>query len=67
MKEIGHFIGGRHVAGESGQTGPVYNPATGEETGRVAFASAAEVDQAVQAAKAAQPAWADTPFSAACA
>jgi malonate-semialdehyde dehydrogenase (acetylating)/methylmalonate-semialdehyde dehydrogenase len=62
MKEIGHFIGGRHVAGESGQTGPVYNPATGEETGRVAFASAADVDRAVQAAKAAFPDWAATPL-----
>ncbi|MFO1069780.1 MAG: CoA-acylating methylmalonate-semialdehyde dehydrogenase [Geminicoccaceae bacterium] len=60
MNEIGHLIGGKRVAGSSGQFGPVYNPATGEQAGRVAFASAAEIDAVVQIAKAAQPAWADT-------
>ena len=60
MNQIGHLIGGKRVAGTSGQSGPVYNPATGEETARVAFAGPPEIDQAVQAAKAAQPAWADT-------
>jgi malonate-semialdehyde dehydrogenase (acetylating)/methylmalonate-semialdehyde dehydrogenase len=59
MKEVGHFIGGKAVAGTSGRFGPIFDPATGEETGRVAFASAAEVDAAVRAAKAAQPAWAE--------
>ncbi len=62
MKEIGHFIDGRRVPGESGRSGPIYNPATGEETGRVAFASAAEVDRAVQAAKRVQPEWAQLPI-----
>jgi malonate-semialdehyde dehydrogenase (acetylating)/methylmalonate-semialdehyde dehydrogenase len=61
MSEIGHIIGGKRVAGTSGQSGPVFNPATGEQTGRVAFADAAEVDRAVAAAKAAQPAWAEVP------
>jgi malonate-semialdehyde dehydrogenase (acetylating) / methylmalonate-semialdehyde dehydrogenase len=61
MREIGHFVGGRQIAGASGRHGPVYNPATGEQTGRVALASAAEVDAAVRVAKAAFPAWADTP------
>jgi malonate-semialdehyde dehydrogenase (acetylating)/methylmalonate-semialdehyde dehydrogenase len=60
MKDIGHFIDGRRVAGTSGQHGPIFNPATGEQTGRVAFAGAAEVDAAVQAAMRAQPAWAAT-------
>ena len=58
MKEIGHFIGGRHVPGESGQFGPIFNPAIGEQTGRVAMGGAAEVDAAVQAAKRVQPDWA---------
>lgn len=62
MKEIGHFIGGRRVAGESGEFGPVFNPALGEQTGRVALGGAAEVQAAVEAAKKAQPAWADTPL-----
>jgi malonate-semialdehyde dehydrogenase (acetylating)/methylmalonate-semialdehyde dehydrogenase len=61
MKDIGHLINGRHVAGRSGHYGDVFNPATGEKSGRVAFADAAEVDEAVQAALAAFPAWADTP------
>ena len=60
MNTIGHLIGGKRVAGTSGQSGPVYNPATGEQTATVAFAGPSEIDQAVQAAKAAQPAWADT-------
>lgn len=59
MKDIGHFIAGERVAGTSGVFGPIFDPATGEETGRVAFASPAEVDTAVRAAKAAQPAWAE--------
>ena len=60
-KEIGHFIGGRRVPGRGSEYGPIFNPATGEQTGRVAFATAEEVDEAVQAAKAAQPAWAALP------
>jgi malonate-semialdehyde dehydrogenase (acetylating)/methylmalonate-semialdehyde dehydrogenase len=60
MKDIGHFIAGRHEAGSSGKHAPVFNPATGEQTGRVALGGAAEVDAAVQAARKAQPAWAET-------
>src|SRR5438270_4424427 len=54
---INHWIGGKRVPGRSGRTGPVYNPATGEQTGAVDFASIEEVDAAVQTAKAAFPAW----------
>jgi malonate-semialdehyde dehydrogenase (acetylating)/methylmalonate-semialdehyde dehydrogenase len=54
---IGHWIGGRSVEGTSGRTGPVYNPATGRQTGEVAFASVEEIDSAVAAAKAAFPEW----------
>ena len=60
MKTYGHFIGGKHVAGSSGQFGDVYWPMTGEVAAKVALANAAEVDAAVQNAKAAQPAWAAT-------
>ena len=58
---IDHFIGGQVVAGSSGRTQDVFNPATGAVTGRVALANATEVGQAVAAAQAAFPAWADTP------
>jgi malonate-semialdehyde dehydrogenase (acetylating)/methylmalonate-semialdehyde dehydrogenase len=61
MGELGHFIGGRAVAGASGRTGDVFNPATGERSARVALASAAEVGNAVAVAAAALPAWSATP------
>jgi malonate-semialdehyde dehydrogenase (acetylating) / methylmalonate-semialdehyde dehydrogenase len=57
VKRINHWIGGSAVAGESGRSGPVYNPATGEQSGAVDFASVEEVARAVAAAKAAFPAW----------
>src|SRR3954462_7145723 len=57
VKRISHWIGGRLVTGESGRSGPVYNPATGRQTGEVDFATAEEVDRAVQAAKAAFATW----------
>lgn len=53
-----------HVAGasfgEGAATGAIYNPATGEETGRVAFATSDEVAHAIDAAREAQRAWAAT-------
>ena len=61
MSDIHHYIEGKHAEGTSGRWGDVYNPATGERSRRVAFASAGEVDRAVKAAAAAFPAWAATP------
>ena len=60
---INHWIGGASVEGGSGRSGPVYNPATGQQTGEVDFASREEVDQAVATAKAAFPAWRATSLS----
>src|ERR687888_1479149 len=57
VHRITHWIGGRAVPGESGRSGRVYNPATGAQSGAVDFATAEEVDRAVQAAKDAFPAW----------
>ena len=57
---IPHFIAGRQVPGTSGRTAPVYNPATGVQSGEVALASEAEVRAAVEAANAAAPGWAAT-------
>jgi len=54
---ISHWIDGRSVAGTSGREGPVYDPATGQITRHVDFASVEEVAAAVAAAKAAFPAW----------
>src|ERR1700744_651770 len=60
MREIGHFVGGKEVKGGSGRTGDVFNPNTGEVQAKGAFASKAEVEQAIANAAAAQPAWAAT-------
>ncbi len=57
MKTINHWIGGKPVEGLSGSFGPVYNPATGAQEKRVAFASVDEVDAAVAAAKEAYRTW----------
>jgi malonate-semialdehyde dehydrogenase (acetylating) / methylmalonate-semialdehyde dehydrogenase len=59
--EVGHFISGRPVAGNSGRCQPVYNPATGAAARQLTLASVDEVNAAVASAKAAFPAWADTP------
>jgi malonate-semialdehyde dehydrogenase (acetylating)/methylmalonate-semialdehyde dehydrogenase len=59
--KIQHWIGGTAVAGGSGGDGAVFNPATGEVSGRVPLASEAEVSAAVDAAAAAFPGWAQTP------
>jgi malonate-semialdehyde dehydrogenase (acetylating)/methylmalonate-semialdehyde dehydrogenase len=57
MKSIDHWINGRSVASASGRSGPVFNPATGEQQATVGLASVSEVDDAVAAAKAAFPSW----------
>jgi malonate-semialdehyde dehydrogenase (acetylating) / methylmalonate-semialdehyde dehydrogenase len=56
---VQHWIGGAEYPSASGRTAPVYDPALGVETKRVALADQAEVDAAVAAANAAFPAWSD--------
>ncbi len=63
MNRISHWIDGKVVESTSGNSAPVYDPATGEQTAAVDLASAAEVDVAVAAAKAAFPAWRSTSLS----
>jgi malonate-semialdehyde dehydrogenase (acetylating)/methylmalonate-semialdehyde dehydrogenase len=57
----GHFANGQRIFGRSGRTAPVFNPATGKQTGTVALANRFEVDEAVTIAKHAFPAWSATP------
>lgn len=45
------FMNGSWVQAESKQTIPVFDPATGQEIGRIADAGAADVDRAVRAAR----------------
>jgi malonate-semialdehyde dehydrogenase (acetylating) / methylmalonate-semialdehyde dehydrogenase len=58
VKELGHFIAGKRIAGTSGRFGDVYNPNTGEVQARVALASRDELATAVADAATAQPQWA---------
>jgi malonate-semialdehyde dehydrogenase (acetylating) / methylmalonate-semialdehyde dehydrogenase len=61
MSFVGNHIGGQTVAGKSARAQDIFNPARGRKSGSVTLSSAAEVDEAVKAAQAAFPAWADTP------
>ncbi len=63
MKRVGHYIDGRQTPGSSDRAGPIFDPATGEQTGEVVFGSAADVDAAVASAAAAFPRWRDVPLS----
>ena len=61
---ISHWINGRAVEVSPEQTGPVFNPATGEVIARVPRGGAPEIEAAVAAARKAFPAWRDTPLIA---
>ena len=60
---ITHFINGSFWSGTAERHGEVFNPATGEVTGHVDFASLAVVDEAVSAAKAGFDSWHKTSLS----
>ena len=61
LRTITHWINGKAVAGTSGRTGNVYNPATGQIQATVPLANQAELNAAVQAAQAAFPDWSSQP------
>jgi len=56
------FINGQYVDSAAETFTPVYNPSTGEEIAKSPCCTRGEVAQAVAAAKAAYPAWRDTPI-----
>ena len=60
MYERHHYIAGKDVEGTSGRFGPIFNPSIGQQQGKVALASKAEVESAIAAAEAAFPAWSGT-------
>jgi malonate-semialdehyde dehydrogenase (acetylating)/methylmalonate-semialdehyde dehydrogenase len=60
MKHVTHWINGKPWDGQAGTRGDIYNPASGQVSGTVDYAGAAEVDAAVAAASAALPGWRDT-------
>jgi malonate-semialdehyde dehydrogenase (acetylating)/methylmalonate-semialdehyde dehydrogenase len=63
VKRISHWIDGKPWDGVADRAGDVFDPALGEVTGRVDFATAAVVDLAVSAARAAQLHWREASLS----
>lgn len=59
VRELSHFIGGKHVTGTSGVFGDVYDPNTGQVQARVPLADRADTLAAIAGAERAQPEWAD--------
>jgi len=57
---VAHWIDGKLVEGTGARRGDVFDPATGRATKHVAFASAEDVDAAVEAASAAFAEWRST-------
>ncbi|CAN5321219.1 CoA-acylating methylmalonate-semialdehyde dehydrogenase [soil metagenome] len=57
---LDHWVSGTAFAGASTRTAPVYNPAEGTVSREVRLATTADVDAAVQVAKAAFPGWSET-------
>jgi malonate-semialdehyde dehydrogenase (acetylating) / methylmalonate-semialdehyde dehydrogenase len=57
MKQINHWIAGGEVASTSGRSGVVFDPATGEQSATVGFASLEEIDRAVAVAAEAHRTW----------
>jgi betaine-aldehyde dehydrogenase len=62
--KISNFVGGADVPGSGDRSVEVFNPATGSMIGSFTDSTAADVDRAVQASKAAFPGWASQPPSA---
>jgi len=60
MNTIPHFINGERVVGE-GRPSSVYNPSTGEISRQIVLADSATLKHAILTAKAAFPAWRNTP------
>lgn len=61
MNTIHHVINGQHINGHSTRYGDVFNPATGESSKKVVLGTDEDLNAAIAAAKAAFPAWAETP------
>jgi malonate-semialdehyde dehydrogenase (acetylating)/methylmalonate-semialdehyde dehydrogenase len=59
LREIDHFIGGESYS-SGDRTGDVFDPNQGQVQAKVKLGTAAELERAMDAARAAQPAWAAT-------
>jgi len=64
VARISHWIDGKPWAGVAERSGDVFDPATGEVSGKVDFAASSEVDEAVGAAARAFQTWRNTSLAA---
>lgn len=60
METVDHWIDGKVFISKSGRTAPVFDPALGKETKKVALANSEEIKAAISSAKRAFPSWRDT-------
>ena len=63
MRTIDHWIAGKHTAGQSERTSPVFNPATGRQQAELRLGTPADVESAIAAARNAFPGWSQTSIS----
>ena len=61
LPRLGHYVGGKPLLQQGGRSGPVFEPSSGRQIAQLDFAGSHEVDNAVQTAAAAYPAWAELP------
>lgn len=61
VRTLSYFAGGEPLQSASGKFADVIDPSTGEVLAQTPLCTEAEVDRAIQCAKRAFPAWADTP------
>jgi malonate-semialdehyde dehydrogenase (acetylating) / methylmalonate-semialdehyde dehydrogenase len=61
VERVPNYVGGRWIPSANPEHAPIANPATGEPLGFVPMGAASDVGGAVQAARAAFPAWRDLP------
>ena len=62
MITVKPFINGRFIDSASDRFNKIFDPSTGEQIAQVPVCTAAEVEYAIDCAKAAYPAWRDTPL-----
>jgi len=63
VKSVGNWVAGHSELGDSGRTGPVFDPARGEQIAQVHFSSPAQVDAAVASAVEAAREWGASPLT----
>ena len=61
IKRLKYFVDGQWLESKTEKYMPVYNPSTGEVIAETPCCTADEVEAAIQSAKAAFPAWSNTP------